>query len=135
VEKRLSSYLNIPILAPDPTVANTITSRSFIKDLFLEACLSTPTGARDIYSICDFYVTLSSLITSNIEVPRWVFKLKADLINEGFAYLDVDKLSVNAELRADRASHLEGWDDRFMCWNSKQVQLEALEDSATLSGS
>jgi hypothetical protein len=124
VEKRLSSYLNIPILAPDPAVANIITSRSFIKNIFLEACLSTPTGARDIYSSSDFYVTLSSLITSNIEVQRWVFKLNVALDNEGFAFLDVDKLSVTAALRADWASHLGGRDDRSLGWHSKQVQLE-----------
>jgi hypothetical protein len=124
VEKRLSSYLNVPILAPDPAVANTISSRSFMKDVFLEACLSTPIGARDIYLSSDFYVTLSSLITSNIEVQRWIFKLNVDLNNEGFAYLDVDKLSVTAALRADWSSHLGGRDDRSTGWHSKQVQLE-----------
>lgn len=124
VEKRLSTYLNIPLLAPDPTVANTITSRSFVKDIFLEASLSIPTGARDIYSSSDFYVTLSSLITSNIEVQRWIFKLNVDLNNEGFAYLDVDKLSVTAALRARWASLLGGREDRSVGWHSKQVQLE-----------
>lgn len=124
VEKRLSSYLNIPLLAPDPTVANTISSRSFVKGIFLEACLSTPIGARDIYLSSDFYVTLSSLITSNIDVQRWVFKLNVDLANEGFAYLDVDKLSVTAALRAEWVSHLGGKDDRSMGWHSKEVQIE-----------
>ena len=59
--------------------------------IFHEANVNTPMGAHDIYSSNDFYFALSSLIASNIEVKRWLFKLNFSLNNEGTAYLDVDQ--------------------------------------------
>lgn len=59
--------------------------------VFSDACLNTPIGAHDITAGADFYVALSSLITSNIEVKRWIFKLNIDYNNEGYAFLDVDR--------------------------------------------
>ena len=37
--------------------------------------MQTLIGCHDIYSKKDFYFALSSLITANIEVKRWIFKL------------------------------------------------------------
>lgn len=37
--------------------------------------MKTPIGCHDIYSKKDFYFALSSLITANIEVKRWILKL------------------------------------------------------------
>jgi hypothetical protein len=62
--------------------------------VFSEACVNSPIGAHDISSSSDFYVALSSLITANIEVRRWVFRLNHDFNNEGYAYLDVERLII-----------------------------------------
>ena len=122
VEKRLSHHLNVPMLSPDPTIATTITSRSFSMGIFDEACVNTPQGSRDIYSSTDFYVALSSLITSSIDVKRWMFRLNGDNNNESYAYLDVDKLSVAASLRSEIASIVQT--KQGGAWYSKRMQLE-----------
>lgn len=82
-------------------------TRSFSKKIFSEACVNAPIGAHDISTSGDFYVALSSLIASNIEVKRWVFRLNSDFNNEGYAYLETDRLSVMTGLRREIATLLE----------------------------
>ena len=121
-EKRISNYIDAPMISPDPTVASTITSRSFSTSIFKEACVNVPLGIRDIFTTIDFYVALSSLIASNKEVKRWKFRLNADINNEGYAYLDVDKLSIVASLRSDVAGTVVTTGSAAI--SSKKVQLE-----------
>jgi hypothetical protein len=70
--------------------------------MFYEANVQTTIGCHDIRTKKDFFLALSSLITANIEVKRWVFKLDNDSdideCNGGgnnlwqwIAYLDVEK--------------------------------------------
>ena len=66
-----------------------------------------PIGAHDITSSSDFYLALPRLIASNIEVRRWIFRLNVDNSNEGYAYLDVDKLSCMAGLRKEMLALLQ----------------------------
>ena len=106
VERRLSNLFNVPMLSADPVTAETIQSRSFLKKIFTDACVNVPIGAHDICSTQDFYLALPRLIASNIEVRRWIFRLNVDYNNEGYAYLDVDSLSVMASLRKEMLSLL-----------------------------
>lgn len=121
-EKKLSNYLDIPLLSPDPTVATTIMSKSFSMGIFKEACVNISQGTRDIFSTTDFYVSLSSLIISNLEVNRWIFRLNSDINHEGYAYLDVEKLSVISSLRGEVASMIANGDSS--AFYDKNVQLE-----------
>ena len=123
-DRRLSNLLNIPMLSPDPLVAETVRSRSYMKKVFAEASVNVPIGAHDINSIADFYVAFPRLITSNIEIRRWIFRLNTDFNNEGYAYLDVDKLSVMAGLRTEMKHLLESTNNNVTAWYSKQVQLD-----------
>ena len=124
VDKRLSHYLNVPSMSPDPVIAGTITSRSFVKQVFDEACVTIPLGVPDIYDSKDFYIALSTLVSSNIDIKRWMFRLNNDYNNESYAYLDVEKLSITATLRSEIASMLEGTDGLPGMWYSRHVQLE-----------
>ena len=82
----------------------------FYIQIFFAANVKTPIGCHDIYLKKDFYFALSSLITANIEVKRWIFKLDENSHNQNhnhshshshssgdnenrswIAYLDVDK--------------------------------------------
>jgi hypothetical protein len=82
-------------------------TRSFSKKVFSDACVNAPIGAHDISTSGDFYVALSSLIASNIEVKRWMFRLNTDFNHEGYAYLETDRLSVMSGLRGEIATLLE----------------------------
>ena len=55
--------------------------------------MRTPIGCHDIHSKRDFFHALSSLITANLDVRRWVLKLDKDGDDNRSrtAYLDVDK--------------------------------------------
>ena len=46
--------------------------------MFYEANVQTTIGCHDIHTQKDFFLALSSLITANIEVKRWVFRLDID---------------------------------------------------------
>ena len=115
-----------------------------MKKVFTDAYVNVPIGAHDITSSSDFYLALPRLIASNIEVRRWIFRLNVDNSNEGYAYLDVDKLSCMAGLRKEMLALLQqhntnaaqnaekgqgtGKDhDGFAgvgAWYNKQVQLD-----------
>ena len=125
VEKRLSHHLNIPLLGPDPTVACTITSRSFVKQIFTNAGADTAIGARDIYTSANFLVSLSTLIVSNMETKKWIFRLHDDLNNEHTAYLSVTKLSITASLRAEMIAMQKSANGLSGSWHCKEIQLEA----------
>ena len=125
VEKRLSHHLNVPLLGPDPTVARTITSRSFVKQIFTNAGADIPIGARDIYTTANFLVALSTLIVSNMETNKWIFRLHDDLNNEHTAYLNVTKLSITASLRAEMVAIQKFANGLFGSWHCKEIQLEA----------
>ena len=78
-----------------------------MKKVFADAYVNVPIGAHDITSSSDFYHALPRLIASNIEVRRWIFRLNVDNSNEGYAYLDVDKLSCMAGLRKEMLALLQ----------------------------
>lgn len=124
-EKCLSHHLNVPLLGPDPTIARTITSRSFVKQIFTNAGADIPVGARDIYTSANFLVALSTLIVSNMETKKWIFRLHDDLNNEHTAYLSVTKLSVTASLRAEMVAIQKSANSLSGSWHSKENQLEA----------
>lgn len=124
-EKRLSHHLNIPLLGPDPTVASTITTRSYVRQIFRDAGSDVPIGAQDIYTSANFLVALSTLIVSNLEIKKWIFRLNNDLKNEQCAYLNVASLSITASLRAEMAAMPKTAGNLSRSWHSKESQLEA----------
>ena len=124
-EKRLCHHLNVPLLGPDPTIARTITSRSFVKQIFTNAGADIPIGARDIYTSASFLVALSTLIVSNMEIKKWIFRLHDDLNNEHTAYLSVTKLSVTASLIAEMVALQKSATSLSGSWHCKEIQLEA----------
>jgi hypothetical protein len=124
-EKCLSHHLNVPLLGPDPTVASTVISRSFARQIFRDAGADVPIGAQDIYTSANFLVALSTLIVSNLEIKKWIFRLNNDLNNEQCAYLNVAGLSVTASLRAEMAAMLKTAGNVSGSWHSKETQLEA----------
>lgn len=122
-EKRLADYLNIPMLSPEPLTAVTIQSKSFIKKHFIDGSVNIPIGAHDIYSLEDFIIGLSRLISTNLGIKRWIFRLNYDFNNESIVYLDVDKLSVVKSLRKEQAKVLSESNNNLQAWYSRPVQF------------
>ncbi|GMH87091.1 hypothetical protein TL16_g10747 [Triparma laevis f. inornata] len=101
-EKRVALSLNIPVLAPKLEVFQRFATRSGAKRCFMAADVSVPVGAHDIYDEEDFVVALCKLISSNLDVKRWMFKIDVDYNNVGSAYFDVKHLGCYNALLKER---------------------------------
>jgi hypothetical protein len=122
IERKLSNILNIPLLSPDPFVGEMIQTRSFAKQIFIDACVNIPIGSHDIKSHSDFMISLTRLIACNIDVNRWIFRLNYDYNNETLAYLDTERLSVTASLRHEYDQVLSA-ENNVGPWFSRPVQV------------
>lgn len=121
-EKRIANHLQIPLLGPDPTIAETISSRSFLKTFFMESSVNIPLGAHDIHTVEDLIVALTRLIASNLAVMRWLIRLNYDHNNESCVVFEVEKLSILPTLRAEQ-NEMIGDSENLQAWYSRPVQL------------
>ena len=122
-EKKISLALDVPLLAPNPAVAETIRSRSYSKRIFTAACVNIPVGAHDIYTIDDLLVALSRLLACNLHVRRWNLRLNYDFNNESCAVLDTNKIPLVGSLREEQKSLFESTNNQTGSWYTKNVQL------------
>ena len=107
IERRLSNLLNLPILACEPVVVETLKSRSYMKKIFMEASVNIPIGAHDIFSSDDLYIALSRLVSSNLDVQKWKCTLNQDHNNESVLVLDTSKMPIMSQLRHEQATLFE----------------------------
>jgi len=118
-ERRLALRLNIPLLAPEPSVANLYATKSGSKRLFALADMNTPPGAHDLYEEEEIYSALAKLIAAYIDVPRWIFKIDDEFGGRGHAYFDVSNLKQAIMLRNERAKFSKA-DKNY--WGRPEVQ-------------
>ena len=123
VEKKLANLFDIPLLGPDPVVAETITSRSFLKRVFMDASVNIPLGAHDVYTLEDLLIALSRLLASNMDVRKWVFRLNSDCNNESCVLFDTLKWPLMSTLRAEQTMLIENNNNNTGAWFSRPVQL------------
>mmetsp|Transcript_17270 Transcript_17270/g.28993 ORF Transcript_17270/g.28993 Transcript_17270/m.28993 type:complete len:899 (+) Transcript_17270:37-2733(+) len=122
VEKRIATYLGISVLAPESHVAETVSSRSFMKSVFMESQVNIPLGSHDIFTQDDLFVALSRLISSNVGVNRWLIRLNYDWNNESMVVFDVSKLPLVESLRTEQ-HRMAGEHDNVAAWFTREVQL------------
>jgi hypothetical protein len=130
-EKRIAHYLDVPMLSPEPTIAETLSSRSMAKKAFIEATMNIPVGAHDLHTHDDILVAITRLIACNLDVKKWVLRLNGDYNGEGVAYLDVAKVKVLTDLRAEldtmvAKNNLAGWFTRPMQLAARKRLLSEL---------
>lgn len=121
-EKRIASYLSIPVLGPDFSIAETLNSRSYLKGLFFSTGVNYPMGAHDIFSTEELFLALTRLIAANLGVMRWNLKLNFDHNQETTMHLDVEKIPLIVDLRSEQFT-LIGDKDNTASWFSRPVQL------------
>ncbi|XP_053405574.1 IQ domain-containing protein H-like isoform X3 [Mercenaria mercenaria] len=85
----IAQYLNVPIFAPEPEVAHLYSTKSGCQRIFASANVETPPGDHDVYTMGLLHECLAQLITENLNVKRWLFKLDDEFDGRGIAYCDV----------------------------------------------
>ena len=122
-DKKVSNYLNIPYLGPDPSVAETISSRSYVKRVLMDASVNMPLGAHDIHTYEDLIISLTRLIACNLDITRWIIKLNYDFNNESYLLFDTKRLPLIKTLKDEREAILSDNDGNVQAWFSKPIQL------------
>ncbi|ELT97689.1 hypothetical protein CAPTEDRAFT_178180 [Capitella teleta] len=87
----VADALDVPVLCPEPDIAQLYSTKSGSKRIFASAGVTVPPGEYDVYSLPQLQETLALLITENLEVSRWIFKLDDQFDGRGIAYVDVQE--------------------------------------------
>ncbi|XP_074533228.1 IQ motif-containing protein H [Halichoeres trimaculatus] len=122
----VADELGVPILASEPAIAQLYSTKSGGRRIFAVAELDVPPGQGDICSLNQLHETLAELMTQNINVQRWLFKIDSELSGRGTAYCDTCHLSCyNWALRKYQHHDPEKWKT---AWVQESVLLRYLDE-------
>jgi len=85
----LSNKLDVPVLGTEPNLVQLYSMKSGIRRIFHNASVKCPPGEHDIYSAPQLFEVLARLVTENLDVQRWLFKIDNEFDGRGTAYCDI----------------------------------------------
>ncbi|CAD2213437.1 IQ motif containing H [Angomonas deanei] len=91
-ELSLAAELNIPLLSPEPRVAQVFGVKSGCRRLLDSADVATPPGSTHIKGCSDLLRALASLMVEHRTVSRWLVKIETESGSRGHAYFDVSRI-------------------------------------------
>ena len=96
---KLSIQLAVPILCGETSKQNLYSTKSGSKKIFQLADVPTPISAIDVYDEQEFMLSLAKLISNNLYVNTWIFKIDDEFNGRGHAYLNIDNIKPLSNLR------------------------------------
>ncbi|XP_026878153.2 IQ motif-containing protein H [Electrophorus electricus] len=121
----VADELDVPLLGPEPAVAQLYGTKSGARRIFSSAGVTVPPGHGDIYTLQQLYECLAQLMTAHLEVQRWLFKLDGEFGTRGTAYCDVCHVSIRPwALQQYRRHGPQRW---ILAWAQEPVFLKFLE--------
>ncbi|XP_066541844.1 IQ motif-containing protein H isoform X2 [Hoplias malabaricus] len=129
----VAEELGVPMLGPEPAVAQLYGTKSGARRIFTSAGVSVPPGHGDIYTLQQLYECLAQLMSDHLEVQRWLFKMDGEVGSRGIAYCDVSHLSFRPW--ALQEYHRHGPQLWRMAWAKEPVLMKFLEAVPSLLAS
>ncbi|XP_058242900.1 IQ motif-containing protein H [Hemibagrus wyckioides] len=121
----VADELGVPVLGPEPAVAQLYGTKSGIRRIFSSSGVSMPPGQDDIYTLQQLHECFAQLMTNHLEVQRWLFKMDDGLGGYGTAYCDVCQVSFRPW--ALQEYHRHGPQMWSMAWAQERVLKKFLE--------
>ncbi|XP_064245389.1 IQ domain-containing protein H isoform X4 [Passer domesticus] len=121
----VADQLQVPLLGPEPAVAQLYSTKSGSKRIFASAGVPTPPGEWDIHSREQLLRALSQLVLDNLEVQRWLFKVDDGRAGDGTAFCDVTShLECYPWIQRERQEHgAEVWSES----QARQISYHCLQ--------
>ncbi|XP_072258696.1 IQ domain-containing protein H isoform X2 [Pyxicephalus adspersus] len=123
----VADMLGVPILGTEPEVAHLYSTKSGSKRIFTSADIPIPPGQYDIYTEEQFLSALGQLITDNLLVTRWLFKVDHECGSNGTAFCDiaVHLPCYNWALRENKKYSPDTWKQK---WAQEKVLKQITEE-------
>ncbi|XP_033634327.1 IQ domain-containing protein H-like [Asterias rubens] len=110
----LADELNLPILGCEPEVSHLYSTKSGSKRIFVSANVDVPPSDYDVYSSEQLHESLAQLVTDNLDVKRYLFKLDDEFDGRGIAYCDITPhLRCHAWAKKEAARYGEKWSKKW----------------------
>ncbi|XP_046721051.1 IQ motif-containing protein H [Silurus meridionalis] len=121
----VADELGVPVLGPEPAVAQLYGTKSGIRRIFSSSGVSMPPGQADIYTLQQLHECFAQLMTDHLEVQRWLFKIDDEFGGRGTAYCDVCHVSFRPWALEECNRHgAQMW---RMAWAQERVLRKYLE--------
>ncbi|XP_076848448.1 IQ motif-containing protein H isoform X2 [Brachyhypopomus gauderio] len=121
----VADELGVPLLGPEPAVAQLYGTKSGARRIFSSAGVAVPPGRGDVYTLQQLQECLAQLMTDHLEVQRWLFKLDGEFASRGAAYCDVCHVSARPwALQQYRRHGPQRW---TLAWAQEAVLIKFLE--------
>ena len=85
----LADKFDVPILGCTPNVCRMFSRKTGIHRIFESARVERAPGEYAVHSKQHFYECLAKLVTENLHITRWLFKIDENFDGRGTAYCNI----------------------------------------------